>query len=134
MSEQRAKLRSHLGAKGKPTIEPVKIDLGDGLFAEVRPPTGAQRDRIFAAGDVDGTQPGKTKDHAFNVACVIECLCVPSTGERIYGEEDRDALMGEVAGTRWISDVGVAVIRMISQARDQGKAFATIPSGSSFSA
>lgn len=134
MSEQRSKLRNHLGGKLKAAIQPVTIDLGDGIAAEVRPPTGAQRDRIFAAGDVDGMAPGKTKDHAFNVACVVECLCVPGTGERVYGEEDREALMAETAGTKWISDVGVAVLKLIGEAREQGKASATTPSDSSSSA
>lgn len=134
MSEQRNKLRSHLGTKLRPVLTPIPVDLGDGVTAEVRPPTGAQRDRIFAAGDVDGAAPGKAKDHAFNVEAVIQCLCVTGTGERVYGDEDRDALMAEPAGTKWISDVGVAVLRLIGAARDAGKASATTPSGSSFSA
>lgn len=88
-----------------------------GVIIEVRGMSGQDR-----AGMMDIQQDGSLKASAVYVDAVIKASYDPDSGERLFGESDRDALLTKSAGALdRIAEVAMRLSGLSQEAVDEAK-------------
>lgn len=109
-------LRDQILAKNDIPSESVEVPEW-GLTVEVRGMTGSDRAAILEAAM---TPDGGVNLQAFYPEVVIACTHDPETGERVFGPEDRDALMSKSG--KALDRLATAGLRLSGMTEDEQKA------------
>ncbi len=121
----REKLRASTLGRSTRKTRIISIDGPDGpLEVEVRSPSIAARQRAQDAGRIEVSAENNVPKvtmgavNHYSIELMIECVYVPSTGQKLFEPADREALLDE-SMSGWLAELSNAMLAAHKEMADE---------------